>query len=115
MKNYLLKYPMFLCGIGMLSCMPEGENSPLEPNLRTLQEHEIQTVNASADFAVDLFHQLNKSRSPNQFYSPFSIHVALSMAMNGNEGEALQEYLDVLRFDGQTLEDANRGAKELTE
>src|SRR5690606_11901740 len=37
------------------------------------------------------------------------------MAMNGNEGEALQEYLDVLRFDGQTLEDANRGAKELTE
>jgi serine protease inhibitor len=115
MKNDLLKYPMFLFGISIMSCMPEGDNSPLERNLRTLQEHEIQTVNASADFAVDLFHQLNKSNNVNQFYSPYSIHVALSMAMNGNEGEVLQEYLDVLWFDGQTLEDANKGAKELTE
>src|SRR5690606_30966365 len=115
MKNHLLKLPLLLFGMGIASCMPEGDNSPLEPNLRTLQEHEIQTVNASADFAVDLFHQLNKTGNPNQFYSPFSIHVALSMAMNGNEGEALQGYLEVLRFDGQTLEEANKGAKELTE
>ena len=115
MKNHLLKFPIILFGMGMASCMPEGDNSPLEPNLRTLQEHEIQTVNASADFAVDLFHQLGKSDKVNQFYSPYSIHVALSMAMNGNEAEALQEYLEVLRFDGQTLEEANKGAKELTE
>src|SRR5690606_10678534 len=104
-----------LCGILFLSCAPEGEHAPREPNLRTLQEHEIQTVNASSDFAVDLFHQLSKSTDVNQFYSPYSIHVALSMAMNGNEGEALEEYLNVLRFEGQSLEEANSGAKELTE
>ena len=115
MKHDLLKMPALLCCIFFLSCAPEGERSPLEPNLRTLQEHEIKTVNASSDFAVELFHQLSKSNDVNQFYSPYSIHVALSMAMNGNEGEALEEYLDVLRFEGQTLEEANRGAKELTE
>ncbi len=115
MKYHLLQVPAVLCGILSLSCAPEGEHFPLEPNLRTLQEHEIKTVNASSDFAVDLFHQLSKSDDVNQFYSPYSIHVALSMAMNGNEGEALEEYLDVLRFEGQTLEEANRGAKELTD
>lgn len=116
MKYDLLKIPAFLFGVFfIMSCAPEGERSPLEPNLRTLQEHEIKTVNASSDFALDLFHQLSKSQDVNQFYSPYSIHVALSMAMNGNEGEALEEYLDVLRFDGQTLEEANQGAKELTE
>ena len=115
MKHDLLKMPALLGCIFFLSCAPEGERSPLEPNLRALQEHEIKTVNASSDFAVDLFHQLSKSNDVNQFYSPYSIHVALSMAMNGNEGEALEEYLDVLRFEGQSLEEANRGAKELTE
>lgn len=111
MKNYLLKFSL----LGYSSCTPEGERSPLEPNLRTLQEHEMKTVQAGSRFAMDLFHQLSKTEAPNQFYSPFSIHAALSMAMNGNEGEALQEYLKVLRFDDQTLEEANRGAKELTE
>ena len=116
MKFSLLKAPVLLFGVVLLfACVPDGERSPLEPNLRTLQEHEIKTVNASSDFAVDLFHQLSKSNQVNQFYSPYSIHVAVSMAMNGNEGEALEEYLDVLRFDGQTVEEANQGAKELTE
>jgi serine protease inhibitor len=115
MKYNILKLPAMLSGIFFLSCTPEAERSPLEPNLRALQEHEIKTVNASSDFAVDLFHQLNKSNLVNQFYSPYSIHVALSMAMNGNEGEALEEYMDVLRFEGQTLDEANQGAKELTE
>src|SRR5690606_29046298 len=114
MKYDLPIVPALIFCICYISCAPAGERSPLEPNLRTLQEHEIKTVNASSDFAIDLFHQLSKSNDVNQFYSPYSIHVALSMAMNGNEGEALEEYLDVLRFEGQTLEEANKGAKELT-
>jgi serine protease inhibitor len=115
MKYDILRIPALLTGLFFISCTPEGEQSPLEPNLRALQEHEVKTVAASSDFAVDLFHQLSKSDQVNQFYSPYSIHVALSMAMNGNEGEALEEYLNVLRFEGQTLEEANQGAKELTE
>lgn len=115
MKNYLLKFPFLFFLLGYSSCSPEGDRAPREPNLRTLQEHEVKTVQAGSRFAMDLFHQLSKAEASNQFYSPFSIHAALSMAMNGNEGEALREYLEVLRFDGQTLEEANQGAKELTE
>src|SRR5690606_8087740 len=115
MKKQLYIFSCLLVGFGMPACTPEEDNSPLEPNLRILQDHEIQTAHASSDFAIDLFRQLNKSEEPNQFYSPYSIHLALSMAMNGNDGEALKEYLDVLRFDGQSMQEANQGAKELTE
>ena len=38
---------------------------------------------------MDLYQQLRKTDSPNQFFSPYSIHAALSMAMAGNEGEAI--------------------------
>src|SRR5690606_7658297 len=115
MKNQLL--PIFILSIWVasVSCSPEGEQAPLEPNLRTLEIHETKTVNASTEFAIDLFHQLNKSGRINQFYSPYSIHMALSMTMNGNEGEVFEEFLNFLRFEDQTRDEANKGAKELTE
>ena len=112
MKHSLL---FMLATMGMVACVPGDDAAPVEANLRTLQQHELQTVDASTAFAMDLYQQLRKAESPNRFFSPYSIHVALSMAMAGNEGEALEEFLDVLRFDNQTVEEANRGAKELTE
>lgn len=116
MKNLFSNLSLlFIFTLLVVACIPESDNAPLEANLRTLQAHEQQTVDASRLFAVDLFQQLRKNGVVNQFYSPYSIHVALSMAMNGNEGEALQEYLDVLRFGDQTVQKANEGAKELTE
>ncbi|MEX2567015.1 MAG: serpin family protein, partial [Cyclobacteriaceae bacterium] len=65
-------------------------------------------------FALDLFHQLQKKDEPNQFYSPYSIHQALSMAMNGNEGEVLEEFIRVLRYEGMGVEEANEAAQSLT-
>lgn len=104
-----------LVTMGVVACVPGDDAAPVEANLRTLQQHELQTVDASTAFAMDLYQQLRKTDSPNRFFSPYSIHVALSMAMAGNEGEALEEYLEVLRFGDQTVEEANKGAKELTE
>ncbi|EON78984.1 proteinase inhibitor I4, serpin [Lunatimonas lonarensis] len=85
------------------------------PNIRTLQAYERQMVDASSLFALDLFRELQEDDLSNQFFSPYSIHQALSMAMNGNRDEILREYLDVLRFGDMSLANANRAAKELTE
>lgn len=71
-------------------------------------------VFASSRFALDLFQQLQKNDDPNQFYSPYSIHQALSMAMNGNEGDVLEEFIRVLRFEGMSLEEASKAAASLT-
>jgi serpin B len=92
-----------------------GTDDVDSPNLRALTAQEEKLVFASSKFAVDLFHQLQKRDEPNQFYSPYSIHQALSMAMNGNEGEVLEEFIRVLRFEGMSLQEANKAAKSLTD
>lgn len=107
-----------LFAILLLTTTCSQENSDLTPeevNLRSLAHYETQLVQSSATFAIDLFHQLNRANKPNQFYSPYSIHQALSMTMNGNEGEVLAEFNKLLRNDGMSMEEANIGAKELTE
>jgi serine protease inhibitor len=85
------------------------------PNLRTLQAYEKEMVFSSSKFAIDLFHQLMEEGEENHFFSPYSIHQALSMTMNGNEGEVLEEFIQLLRYEGLGMEEANKAAKELTQ
>lgn len=113
MKKLLL--PLFSFGALFFACVPSEEIKPAEANLRTLATYEKELANSSTKFALDLFAQLNDPEEANQFYSPYSIHQALSMTMNGNEGEVLQEFVDLLRYEEMSMEDANRGSKELTE
>ncbi|SMD45636.1 serpin B [Aquiflexum balticum DSM 16537] len=113
MKKILL--PLFSFGVLFFACVPSDEFKPAEANLRTLATYEKELANSSTKFALDLFAQVNDPDEPNQFYSPYSIHQALSMTMNGNEGEVLQEFVDLLRYEGMSLDNANRGSKELTE
>ncbi|WP_035804401.1 serpin family protein [Lunatimonas lonarensis] len=115
MKRFVYVITGLLGGL-LLGCTDGSEpESPLMPNIRTLQAYERQMVDASSLFALDLFRELQEDDLSNQFFSPYSIHQALSMAMNGNRDEILREYLDVLRFGDMSLANANRAAKELTE
>jgi serine protease inhibitor len=95
-----LLFPLFSFGALFSACVPSEELKPAEANLRTLSTYEKELANSSTKFALDLFAQLNDPEEPNQFYSPYSIHQALSMTMNGNEGEVLQEFVDLLRYEG---------------
>ena len=114
MKN--LSFLTFLCLVYLVSCaqIPIDPNNML-PNLRTLEQDEIRLVNSSSEFALELFQEIEKSEEGNYFFSPYSIHQALSMAMNGNEGDVLEEFLRVLHFEGLDLSKANGANKGLTE
>lgn len=99
------------------SCLPGEDPLPgrAEPNLRTLSSEEIKLSDSSTLFAINLFQQLNQSKeAKNQFFSPYSIHQALAMTMNGNEGEIKQEFLDILQMQGMSLDEANQAVKDLT-
>ncbi|GEO24038.1 serpin [Cyclobacterium qasimii] len=93
----------------------EDEEIDLTANIRPLQVHEQEMVLSSSQFAFDLFHELQKKEDVNQFFSPYSVHQALAMAMNGNEDEVEAEFMRVLRFEGMELEEANQAAKSLTD
>ncbi|MBW3469724.1 serpin family protein [Arthrospiribacter ruber] len=95
------------------SCIEYQEQTPREANLRTLSAEEQELSGACSLFAIDLFHQLNDEQEPNQFFSPYSIHQALSMTMNGNENPVLQEYIKTLRYDNLSVDEANQGSRDL--
>ncbi|WP_373496990.1 serpin family protein [Aquiflexum sp.] len=111
-----LSFIPFICLTYLVSCaqVPQVPNDIL-PNIRTLDQEEIRLVNSSSEFAMELFREIEKSEDGNYFFSPYSIHQALSMAMNGNEGEVLEEFLKVLHFEGLDLSKANDANKGLTE
>lgn len=116
MKN-LINIFTFLFLATISSCVGDKEPNDEEilPNLRTLSGEEKDLASSSSRFAVDLYQRLRDIDDPNLFFSPFSIQQALSMAMNGNEGGILEEYLQTLRFEGMTLADANQGNQMLTQ
>lgn len=98
------------------SCNPfQDSMGPVEANTRLMSKSESEMVQANVNFAVRFFKELEKDGLENHFTGPFSIHQALSMAMNGNEGEVLQEYLDVLAYHGLSKAEANQAVKSLTE
>jgi len=107
---------LFALVFSITSCMDEKpKDDQIVANLRTLQDYEKDLAASSSAFTIDLYHQLSKGDNPNLFFSPYSIQQALSMTMNGNKGEVLQEYLTLLNFENTSLEDANLANQQLTQ
>ncbi|MDR7129945.1 serpin B [Algoriphagus sp. 4150] len=100
------------------SCISGEDNSPsgkVEANLRELSLDENRLSESNTRFATNLFQQLaSNGDSKNIFFSPYSVHQALAMAMNGNDGEVLEEFIQVLQMEGMNLEEANQAVKDLT-
>ncbi|WP_192347183.1 serpin family protein [Algoriphagus sp. Y33] len=101
-----------------LGCVSGEDNSPsgkVEANLRELSLDENRLSESNTRFATNLFQQLTANGdSKNLFFSPYSVHQALAMAMNGNDGEVLEEFIQVLQMEGMSLEEANQAVKDLT-
>ena len=70
-------------------------------------------VDHNNEFALKIFKELLKDEEENVFISPFSISMALSMALNGANGETYNEMRNTLEFDGMTLEEINSKYLEL--
>ncbi|MCE7057747.1 serpin family protein [Algoriphagus sp. AGSA1] len=100
------------------SCMSGEDNPPsgkVEANLRELSLDENRLSESNTRFATNFFQQLvSNGDSKNLFFSPYSVHQALAMAMNGNDGEVLEEFIQVLQLEGMSLEEANQAVEDLT-
>jgi serine protease inhibitor len=115
--NTIAKFLLLSISLVFISCLPNEDPlfGRVEPNLRTLSSAEEKLSGSSTNFAIKLFQQINNTETAkNQFFSPYSIHQALAMTMNGNEGEVMEEFLQVLQMEGMSLEEANLAVKNLT-
>src|SRR2546423_10041560 len=59
--------------------------------------HAEESMPASSEFALDLYHQLD-NQPGNVFFSPLSIRAALAMTSAGAKGKTLEEMNSVLRL-----------------
>lgn len=73
------------------------------------QPKACELSNVNGHFAIDLFKTLSSSEEndANIFISPFSISTALSMTMNGANGQTLTEMQEALRTGALSLEELN--------
>ena len=115
MKRFHLSL-LIVC-ISLLSCVPKEDMlvGSVTANIRELALHEQRLSDANTRFALKLFEQIVKDNADNNlFISPYSVHQALSMTMNGNEGSVLEEFKTLLEVEDLGLEAANQAAKDLT-
>ncbi|WP_209329257.1 serpin family protein [Lunatimonas salinarum] len=115
MKSYI---PLLIFAlIGVWSCVPKEDVlvGPVTANIRELAVQEQQLSDANTKFALKLFEQIvQRNPDNNLFISPYSVHQALSMTMNGNQGSVLEEFKALLEVEDLGLEEANQAAKDLT-
>lgn len=71
-------------------------------------------VEATNNFTFSIFQQIEaENPTENIFFSPLSMSTALSMAMNGANGETKQQIKDVIDFGDYTDEEINEAFKNL--
>ena len=58
----------------------------------------LNAVDANNQFAFDLYSQFKESKNENIFFSPYSIHVALTMTYEGARGQTEKEMQSVLHI-----------------
>jgi len=64
------------------------------------------------DFGFDIFKALHKKHlKDNLFISPFSISTALSMTVNGANGDTYEEMINTLKYKGWKLDELNKAYK----
>jgi serpin B len=107
---------LLLAGCGSSSTGPGGDPPPILTELpRSLSPSEIRIVEGANAFAFDLVREATGALSPdsNAFLSPLSAAMALSMALNGANGETWTAMRAALRLDGMQEADIDQGYRAL--
>ncbi|HEX7494120.1 MAG TPA: serpin family protein [Bacteroidales bacterium] len=104
--------------LSVLSCKKQPvETFPTDPVPIALTSDQISLISSENSFAFDIFKKVieTSTQSENVIISPLSISSALSMTLNGANGETRNAMLAALRLNGLTPEIINNSYKDLTE
>ena len=107
---------LFILGLTALFTGCTQENSGKnERGVIELSPVEKSISKQSNDFAFGLLNAASKNLADKQqiVVSPLSASMALSMAMNGATEETLEEMMEVLGFEGATIDEVNAFNKKL--
>lgn len=81
----------------------------------TAEDVDPRIVEAQTKFAFDFYRRLSDQDGGNRFVSPLSLALALSMTMNGADGDTQRAMRETLGVDALTEEELNRGLEALVD
>jgi serpin B len=100
----------------LLSCSKNDEILPSEPVPISLTTDQTALIESGNEFAFDIFKNIisGENEGKNVMISPLSISSALSMTINGANGETREAMLEALRLKGITVDAVNKAYRDLT-
>lgn len=107
---------LLITAIISVSCSKTGEDLPKEPVPIDLTMDQIALIESGNEFAFDIFKGVlqNAGENENVMISPLSISYALSMTLNGADGDTREAMLETLRINGITIDALNYSYSDLT-
>jgi serpin B len=107
---------LLILPVMLLSCSKNDEIPPSEPVPIQLSIDQTALVQSGNEFAFDIFKNIvaGENEGKNIMISPLSISSALSMTINGANGETREAMLEALRLKGISIDAINKAYKDLT-
>lgn len=94
-------------------CKKDVENLPKEPVAIHLPAKAGAMIKQSNSFGIDLFREAASISGDNMMLSPLSASTALSMLLNGCDGETYTQIRDMLGYEGLSLDEINENYNSL--
>jgi serpin B len=98
---------MFVVILSFTGCSSHN-GSVGDPGDIVLSEKSLQLVKADNSFSFNLFSKIPEDHQHNVMVSPLSISLALSMTLNGANGDTKTAMQNVLGFEGLTQDEINQ-------
>jgi serine protease inhibitor len=112
MRIYLIG--LFFILLLNVACKKEQDSPNLMPTPLDISAKGRTIIKSNNDFGIRLFSNVAKDESKNMMLSPLSASAALSMLLNGSNGETYTQIRDMLGYtDNMTIDEINAHYKSL--
>lgn len=105
---------MFLlagCGTGGVGTAPD--TTPKSKQKETPVKIEPKVADTTLSFGLELLNRLDDPEEGNRFLSPLSVSLAMSMVLNGAQGETYEQIAKTVGYHDLSLEQVNAQASQL--
>ena len=109
--NSLLLSAAFL--LLLFGCEKETNPAKHEPKTIQLTEKSQQVIQQSNKFGIDVFKATSQAEEGNLMLSPLSASTALTMLLNGCDGETYSQVHQMLGYEGLTIDEINDSYQNL--
>ncbi|MCF8222638.1 MAG: serpin family protein [Bacteroidales bacterium] len=105
---------IILLAISFTSCKKDDPEPVLTPKSITLTEHAPEVIDSNNDFGIELFKKVALEKDENLMLSPLSAGAALTMLLNGCDGNTFEQLKSTLKYpDNLTIDDINEAYNSL--